>query len=125
VDAHPELAQLGDRLERRVLLADDRAFRDLQLQLLRGEPGLLQDRGDGPYQVELRELATAGLRSSSERTWAHASRSAQRPIETINPVSSAIGMNSLGGMMPRSPCCQRISASTACTRPVSRATMGW
>ncbi|MCY1306235.1 hypothetical protein D9M70_560860 [compost metagenome] len=50
--------------------------------------------------------------------------SAQRPNGRISPVSSASGTNSEGITMPRSGCCQRISASAPTTCP-SLLTCGW
>ena len=44
--------------------------------------------------------------------WRQAFSSTHRPIGSISPFSSAIGMNSDGGISPRSGWCQRSSAST-------------
>jgi hypothetical protein len=57
--------------------------------------------------------------------WRHASRITHAPIGTISPVSSATAMKSPGARRPSSVCCQRSSASTACTRPEARSTSGW
>ena len=54
-----------------------------------------------------------------------ASRSTQRPIPEIAPVSSASGMNSTGGMSPRSGWFQRTSASKPVVRRSVSRTMGW
>ena len=51
--------------------------------------------------------------------------SAQLPMRTMRRVSSAIGMNSEGGIMPRLGCFQRISASKLDTLPSRRSTIGW
>ena len=45
---------------------------------------------------------SAGSRVCICRAWRQASRSTQRPIGTIRPVSSASGMNVSGPSMPRS-----------------------
>ncbi len=58
------------------------------------------------------------------RSCRHTSRSTQRSMATIRPVSSATGMNSPGNSPP-SGCCQRTSASKPVIRPVSRSTIGW
>ncbi len=57
--------------------------------------------------------------------WRQPSRSTQRPIGMIRPVSSAIGMNSTGPTMPRSGWFQRSSASTPEIDPSERRTTGW
>ena len=49
----------------------------------------------------------------------------QSPMGTMSPVSSAIGMKSSGGIMPRSGWCQRISASKPVTYSVFISTKGW
>ena len=54
-----------------------------------------------------------------------ACRITQSPSGTISPLSSAISMNSSGGTIPRTGCCQRTSASSPRVRPVARSTMGW
>ena len=54
-----------------------------------------------------------------------ASRSTQRPIGTISPVSSANGMKSPGTTSPRSGWCQRSSASIPATWPSASRTIGW
>ena len=57
--------------------------------------------------------------------WRQPSRSTQRPIGTIRPISSANGMNWSGGTRPRSGWRQRSSASTPDDRPSARRTTGW
>ena len=57
--------------------------------------------------------------------WAHACSSTCSPSAAIRPVSSAIGMNSSGGIRPRSGCVQRASASVDTGRPVARSITGW
>jgi len=57
--------------------------------------------------------------------WRRASRSTQRPIPVIAPVSSASGMNSNGGMSPRSGWFQRTSASNPIVRLSVSRTIGW
>ena len=58
------------------------------------------------------ETLTATLSSSGHLVaCSQAFLMAQVPRVTIRPVSSAIGMNSLGGTMPRMGWSQRISAS--------------
>ena len=47
------------------------------------------------------------------------------PIAPISPASSAIGMNAIGGIGPRSGWSQRTSASAPTGRPVSSCTIGW
>ena len=59
------------------------------------------------------------------RPWRQASRSTQRPIGTIRPISSASGMKVSGPSIPRSGWCQRSSASTPLTPPSERFTSGW
>jgi hypothetical protein len=49
----------------------------------------------------------------------------QRPIGTISPVSSASGMNCIGGSTPRSGCVQRNSASTPVICLLAMSTFGW
>ena len=66
-----------------------------------------------------------GKRSCRSLAYVHASCSTQRPIATIRPVSSASGMKSSGGTMPRSGWIQRISASTPEIRPDSSSITGW
>ena len=51
--------------------------------------------------------------------------STQSPSSTIRPVSSAIGMNSAGEIMPRSGWRQRSSASQPLTSSRRRSTTGW
>jgi hypothetical protein len=55
---------------------------------------------------------------STDQAWscAQAVSSTHCPIGTISPVSSASGMNRLGGTRPCSGCCQRSSASAATIR---------
>ena len=48
--------------------------------------------------------------------WAHAARSTHSPSGTINPVSSATGMNSTGPTSPRSGCAHRSRASAPIMR---------
>ena len=55
--------------------------------------------------------ATKQLRRAGDGHLLQALRSTHSPIGPIMPVSSAIGMNSIGGIMPRSGCLQRIRAS--------------
>src|SRR5580692_10683395 len=43
----------------------------------------------------------------------------------LRPVSSANGMNSVGGMRPRTGCCQRARTSNPLRRPVRSSTSGW
>ena len=62
-----------------------------------------------------------GSSACIERAWRQPSRSTQRPIGTIRPVSSASGMNCVGGTRPRSGWCQRSSASTPETAAVGEA----
>ena len=58
------------------------------------------------------ETLTATFRSSGHMVaCSQAFFSAQVPSETMSPVSSAIGMNSLGGTMPLIGWSQRIRAS--------------
>ena len=49
----------------------------------------------------------------------------QRPIGSIRPLSSAIGMNSAGSSRPRSGWRQRTSASRPVISPVAGVTTGW
>ena len=57
--------------------------------------------------------------------WLQAVRSTHSPIGTINPVSSASGMNSVGEMMPRSGWRQRTSASTPTIWVLGTSICGW
>jgi len=68
--------------------------------------------------VRLRELNCTGERLTATRmwrghlaAWASAWRSAHSPMGTMRPVSSASGMNSLGGISVPCGVRQRISAS--------------
>jgi len=54
----------------------------------------------------------------------HAVRSTHAPIGRIKPVSSAIGMNSVGGTWPRSSFFQRSSASMPETVPLLTSNCG-
>ena len=93
------------------------------------EPGLGQDVADLVHDLGARELARGQVDRHVERRVhrelalqlaprsAHASRSTQRPIGTISPVSSASGMNSSGCTIPRSGWIHRIRASTPVIRP--------
>jgi hypothetical protein len=49
----------------------------------------------------------------------------QVPSGTMSPVSSAIGMNSDGGTVPRRGLNQRSSASNPVVAPLTRSTIGW
>ena len=66
-----------------------------------------------------------GYRCCRRRASLHAVWSTQRPSGMMSPLSSASGMNSSGGIRPRSGCCQRTSASRPEMRSVSRVTSGW
>ena len=57
--------------------------------------------------------------------WRHASASTHSPIETISPVSSAIGMNCAGDTSPSTGWRQRISASTPTMLCERRLIFGW
>ena len=57
--------------------------------------------------------------------WAQARSSTQRPIGTISPFSSAIGMNTSGRTTPAVGWFQRSSASTPTIRSLSRSSIGW
>ncbi|MGA9077113.1 MAG: hypothetical protein WB383_02105 [Acidimicrobiales bacterium] len=57
--------------------------------------------------------------------WRQASPITHSPIGTMSPVSSAIGMNSSGGTIPRAGSIHRMSASTPVYRPSCRSTIGW
>ena len=54
-----------------------------------------------------------------------ASRSTQRPMSVMRRLSSASGMNSTGGTMPRRGWCQRTRASNPVIRPSVTRTVGW
>ena len=56
--------------------------------------------------------AASGRAEYHSAAWRQALSSTHRPIGSISPFSSAIGMNSEGGISPRSGWCQRSSAST-------------
>ncbi len=56
---------------------------------------------------------------------AQACASAHLPMGSIRPVSSAIGMNRAGEIMPSAGWRQRISASTPTMRRVCRFIFGW
>ncbi len=68
----------------------------------------------------LTEIHSGGLRGtsrcSSAALW-QASRSTWRPSASTTPVSSAIGMKSIGMTMPRVGCSQRTSASMPAMSP--------
>ena len=51
--------------------------------------------------------------------------STHRPMWSINPLRSAMGMNRSGPTGPRSGWVQRHRASTASVRPESMLTIGW
>ena len=68
---------------------------------------------------------SVGQASCQARACRHASSSTHWPIGTIRPVSSAIGMNWIGEITPRSGWSQRSSASTSRIRPVSSVMIGW
>ena len=65
------------------------------------------------------------IRSGSVESALQASSSTQCPSGTTRPVSSASGMNSLGGTSPRSRCSQRTSASTPRILLLESSTIGW
>ena len=76
------------------------------------------------------ETFTATLTGGSPRarqviTWLQASRSTQAPAGTISPVSSSTGMNWSGITIGLPSGCQRSSASTPVTTPVTVCTLGW
>ena len=54
-----------------------------------------------------------------------ASSMTQLPIASIRPKRSAIGMKTLGRIMPRVGCFQRSSASTPVTLPLFTSIFGW
>src|SRR5665213_323224 len=60
-----------------------------------------------------------------ERVAATASRIAKEPSSNMRSLCSASGMNTSGGIDPRSGCCQRINASKPTTSTVERSIMGW
>jgi hypothetical protein len=87
--------------------------------------------------IAMARAANCGLRSCTGETlidsvptgqW-RASRQAwaitQSPSASISPISSATGMNTDGGTLPISGCCQRISASTPTTAPFEAEYVGW
>ena len=70
-------------------------------------------------------LAASGLAASRlELEITEAVLSTHWPSWLIRPVSAAIGMNSVDGIMPRSGCCHRSSASQQLICPLSRLTIG-
>ena len=72
------------------------------------------------------ETLTASLMSSGQvAASAQAVVSTHSPSWLIRPVSSAIGMNSAGEIMPRSGCRQRTSASQPVILLSPRLTQGW
>ena len=127
-----ELAQRasGDRVG-----ADQRGLGDLERQLSGRELGVgerLLDRlgkaGMGELargHVDRRARSGARPRSEIRRIVSQLSRSTQAPIGTIDPVSSATGMNSAGDTGPSVGLFQRSSASTAAISPVSSSNTGW
>jgi hypothetical protein len=58
-------------------------------------------------------------------SWVQAVRSTQSPSGLMSPVSSASGMNSTGGTMPRVGWRQRTSASMPMILPLLRHACGW
>src|SRR5271170_1825804 len=74
----------------------------------------------------VREMLTERVRCSG--IFLAAVKTARRrfPVSCpLRPVSSANGMNSLGGMRPRTGCCQRARTSNPLSRPVRSSTSGW
>ena len=71
--------------------------------------------------------AMSGRRPSSPQALACAitASTTQSPIGSIRPLSSAAGMKSPGGIIPRSGSFQRSSASTATASPLATSQTGW
>ena len=87
-----------------------------------GKFGSLSWRGD-----TLTDIVADGSQTPSSiqrRSCVRASSSAHAPIGTMVPVSSAIGMNSIGETTEPSACCQRIKASKPITSPLTRSRIG-
>ena len=101
---------------------DQHRLGDLQARLAGSRP--LRVSAPRPcLQVALGELAhrqvhrdasgrESGRDACQRAACAHAPSSTHRPIGSISPLSSAIGMNSAGSIRPRVGCSQRRSAST-------------
>ena len=63
--------------------------------------------------------------SRQTRAWRQASSMTQAPSESIRPLRSAMGMKTLGLIMPRCGWCQRSSASAAVTCALGAWIFGW
>ena len=61
------------------------------------------DERDSWFAETLTAMRSGRPSACHARAWRSASRSTHSPIGTISPVSSAMGMNSTGEMVPRSP----------------------
>ena len=73
--------------------------------------------------IAMRRLSSPASRKSAN--WRQAAHSTHSPIGWIKPVSSAMPMKRPGISKPFSGCCQRTSASTLHTRPLTRSMTGW
>ena len=138
-EAHAVIAELAEDPDPGLGLVHHDALGDLELEGAGLQAGLGQDRGDVLDEVGRRELArgqvdrheragrsgAAGRDRRQRAAWRQAVSRTQRPSGTISPVSSASGMNAIGGTRPRVGCCQRTSASNPTTASVSRSTIGW
>src|SRR6185436_11143342 len=100
-------------------IAEQHAFGQLEFKPNRIEIRFLQDALDHVDEVHAAdcsdETLTAMVNSGHALPSTQARRSTQLPRSMINPLCSAIAMNSVGGISPRVGCFQRQSASTPTT----------
>ena len=127
-EADAERAQLVRAAHREVDVGHHHRLGDLERERRRLEPGVgqrLADVGDDVGLEQLLDRQVDADRSGGSRrvvargrasAWRQPSRSTQRPMGTISPLSSANGMNSMAGS-GRGGWRQRSSASTPVTAP--------
>ena len=130
----PISASSSEHAQGAVRVDHDRALGDLELQLCRREPFLVEDAAHGRDELDVEQVGDGevdrdrkvdGPRRRHGRHCRTARRSTSSVSGLIRPVCSARGMNSSGLIVPRSGCSQRASASTPIGRSVRTSNFGW
>ena len=106
-DAHADGAELMQDGKRRLVVADQHGFGDLELEPAGRKPGGGERRHDLQRQRAALELDRRDVDGKADVVGQLAASvqaviSTHSPSSLISPVSSAIGMNSAGETMPRS-----------------------